>query len=45
MRGRLTDQVDSAFDVAARFGFGTCVAILALAAIVAALTLPRYAPS
>jgi MFS transporter, DHA2 family, multidrug resistance protein len=45
VRGRLTDQVDSAFDVAARAGLGTCVAILAVAALVAALTLPRYASS
>jgi EmrB/QacA subfamily drug resistance transporter len=45
LRGRLTDQVDSAFDVAARAGFGTCVAILLVAAVLAAITLPRYAPS
>jgi len=48
LRGRLTEQVDQAFDVAARAGFGTCVAVLLLAAVVAALTLPGrpgYAPS
>jgi EmrB/QacA subfamily drug resistance transporter len=48
-RGHLTDQVDQAFDVAARFGFATCVAILLLAAALAAITLPSgragYAPS
>jgi hypothetical protein len=40
LRGRLTDQVDQAFDVAARAGFATCVAILLLAAVVSAVTLP-----
>jgi EmrB/QacA subfamily drug resistance transporter len=47
MRPRLTDQVDQAFDVAARAGFATCVAILLVAAVVSALTLPSrpYASS
>jgi EmrB/QacA subfamily drug resistance transporter len=47
LRGRLTDQVDQAFDVAARAGFATCVAILLLAAVVSAVTLPsrRYVRS
>jgi EmrB/QacA subfamily drug resistance transporter len=41
VRGHLTDQVDGAFDIAARIGFATCVAILLLAAAISALTLPR----
>jgi EmrB/QacA subfamily drug resistance transporter len=44
VRGRLTDQVDQAFDVAARAGFGTCVALLLLAAAFAAATLPPRRP-
>jgi Na+/melibiose symporter-like transporter len=44
VRGRLTDQVDQAFDVAARAGFGTCVALLLLAAAFAAVTLPPGRP-
>ncbi len=47
LRDRVTDQIDQAFDVAARAGFATCVAILLVAAAVSALTLPSrpYAPS
>jgi EmrB/QacA subfamily drug resistance transporter len=42
---QLTDQVDNAFDVAARAGFGTCVALLLLAAALAAATLPSRRPA
>jgi EmrB/QacA subfamily drug resistance transporter len=47
LRDRVTDQIDQAFDVAARAGFATCVAILLVAAVVSAITLPSrpYAPS
>jgi MFS transporter, DHA2 family, multidrug resistance protein len=40
LRGKLVASVDDAFDLAARIGFGTCVAVLLLAAAVAALALP-----
>jgi EmrB/QacA subfamily drug resistance transporter len=40
LRGELVARVDDAFDLAARIGFGTCVAVLLLAAAVAAITLP-----
>ena len=40
LRGELAASVDDAFDLAARIGFGTCVAVLLLAAAVAAMTLP-----
>ena len=42
-RGALHDQliarVDDAFDVAARAGFGVCVGVLAIAAVLAAVML------
>jgi predicted MFS family arabinose efflux permease len=40
LRGELVPRVDDAFDLAARIGFGTCVAVLLLAAAVAAIALP-----
>jgi hypothetical protein len=40
LRGELVARVDDAFDLAARIGFGTCVAVLLLAAAVAAIALP-----
>jgi Na+/melibiose symporter-like transporter len=40
LRAQLVDSVDDAFDFAARVGFGTCVAVLLLAAAVTAFTLP-----
>jgi hypothetical protein len=40
LRGELVPRVDDAFDVAARIGFGTCVAVLLLASVVAAIALP-----
>ena len=44
MRGALLTRADDAFDVAARAGFGVCVAALLLvAAVVAALALPSPA--
>ena len=39
LREQLTARVDDAFDVAARAGFGVCVGVLLLAAVVAALAL------
>jgi DHA2 family multidrug resistance protein-like MFS transporter len=39
LRGELTVRVDDAFDVAARIGFGVCVGVLLLAAVVAAVAL------
>ena len=40
LRGELVPRVDDAFDLAARIGFGTCVAVLLLAAAVTAIALP-----
>jgi EmrB/QacA subfamily drug resistance transporter len=40
LRDQLLESVDDAFDLAARLGFGTCVAVLLLAAAVAAVVLP-----
>jgi EmrB/QacA subfamily drug resistance transporter len=40
LRGELVARVDDAFDLAARVGFGTCVAVLLLAAAVTAIALP-----
>jgi MFS transporter, DHA2 family, multidrug resistance protein len=40
LRDELTARVDDAFDLAARVGFGTCVAILLVAAAVAFVALP-----
>jgi predicted MFS family arabinose efflux permease len=40
LRNELLASVDDAFDLAARLGFGTCVAVLLLAAAVAAVALP-----
>jgi hypothetical protein len=40
LRDQLLASVDDAFDLAARLGFGTCVAVLLLAAAVAAVALP-----
>jgi MFS transporter, DHA2 family, multidrug resistance protein len=40
LRDHLTARVDDAFDLAARVGFGTCVAVLLLAAAVSAACLP-----
>jgi predicted MFS family arabinose efflux permease len=40
LRGELVTRVDDAFDLAARVGFGTCVAVLLLAAAAAAIALP-----
>jgi EmrB/QacA subfamily drug resistance transporter len=39
LRTPLLDRVDDAYDVAARAGFGVCVAVLLLAAVVAAFAL------
>jgi MFS transporter, DHA2 family, multidrug resistance protein len=39
LRDQLTARVDDAFDLAARVGFGTCVAVLLLAAAFAAASL------
>jgi MFS transporter, DHA2 family, multidrug resistance protein len=39
LRDQLIPRVDDAFDVAARVGFGVCVGVLLLAAVVAAATL------
>jgi DHA2 family multidrug resistance protein-like MFS transporter len=39
LRDQLTARIDDAFDVAARAGFGVCVGVLLLAAVVAAFAL------
>jgi DHA2 family multidrug resistance protein-like MFS transporter len=39
LRDQLIDRVDDAFDFAARVGFGVCVGVLLLAAVVAAVAL------
>jgi EmrB/QacA subfamily drug resistance transporter len=39
LRDQLTARIDDAFDVAARAGFGVCVGVLLLAAVVAAIAL------
>jgi hypothetical protein len=39
LRDQLTVRIDDAFDVAARAGFGVCVGVLLLAAVVAAFAL------
>jgi EmrB/QacA subfamily drug resistance transporter len=39
LQGELTARVDDAFDLAARIGFGVCVGVLLLAAVVAATAL------
>ena len=44
LRELVLTRSDDAFDLAARTGFGVCVGVLLLAAVVAALALPSRAP-